>query len=100
MASPKELSNDGAQYAGLSSAAFGVIGTSILFFSSYALQPFEGGIFGSDSLTESNNRIRVKNFNRLRRQAVFGLVLRFAQGVLVADDGMGNAVQQHIHLAD
>jgi len=59
-----------AQYAGLSSAAFGAIGTTILFFSSYALQPLEGGIFGSDDLTEYNNRIRAKNLNRLRRQKI------------------------------
>ncbi len=58
----------GAQYAGLSSAALGAIGTAILFFSSYALQPLEGGIFGSDALTEHNNRIRAKNVDYLRRQ--------------------------------
>ncbi len=60
----------GAQYAGLSSAALGAIGTTILFFSSYALQPFEGGVFGSDALTEHNNRIRAKNISRLRQQKI------------------------------
>ena len=32
--------------------------------------------------------------------AVLGLVLRFAQRVLLADDGVRDAMQQHIHLAD
>ncbi len=60
----------GAQYAGLSSAALGAIGTTILFFNSYALQPLEGGVFGSDALTELNNRIRAKNLGRLRQQKI------------------------------
>ena len=59
-----------AQYAGLSSAAFGAIGTTILFCSSYALQPLEGGVLGSEALTEYNNRIRAKNLDRLRRQRI------------------------------
>ncbi len=60
----------GAQYAGLSSATFGAIGTVILFYSSYALQPFEGGVFGSDALIEYNNRIRATNLDCLRRQRI------------------------------
>ena len=56
----------GAQYAGLSSAALGARIARI--FSSYALQPLEGGVFGSDALTEHNNRIRANNLGRLRRQ--------------------------------
>lgn len=56
------------QYVGLISAAFGTIGTAVLFFSSYVLQPLEGGIFGSPALIEHNNRIRNKNVCRLRQQ--------------------------------
>ena len=47
-----------AQLAGLASAILGAIGTVVLFFNSYALQPFQGGIFGSDALTASNNAVR------------------------------------------
>jgi hypothetical protein len=60
----------GAQYAALSSAALGAIGTIILFFSSYSLQPLEGGVFGSDALTKYNNDIKIKNANRLLRQRI------------------------------
>jgi hypothetical protein len=59
-----------AQYAGVGSAILGAIGTIILFFGSYALQPLEGGVFGSDALTEYNIRIRAKNAKRLRWQRV------------------------------
>ena len=59
-----------AQYAGLSSAVLGVIGTVILFFSSYALEPFQGGVFGNKDVREYNNHIRVKNSKRLRWQRV------------------------------
>ncbi len=59
-----------AQYAGLSSAALGVIGTIILFFGSYSVQPLEGAPFGSDALTEYNNRIKAKNASRLLRQRI------------------------------
>jgi hypothetical protein len=58
------------QYAGLSSAVFGAIGTTILFFSSYALQPLEGSVLGSEFLTEQNNRIQLDNLHRLRRQKI------------------------------
>lgn len=60
----------GVQYTGLSSAVLGAIGTIILFFNSYALEPFEGGVFGSDAVTEHNNHVRDKNKNRLRWQRV------------------------------
>jgi hypothetical protein len=49
------------QYVGLGSAALGVIGTAILFLTSYVLEPLAGGVFGSDEVTEYNNRIRAKN---------------------------------------
>jgi hypothetical protein len=45
-----------AQLAGLASAILGAIGTVVLFFNSYALQPFQGGIFGSDALTRLERR--------------------------------------------
>ena len=60
----------GAQYAGLGSATLGAIGTIILFFGSYSIQPLEGASFGSDTLTEYNNRIKAKNANRLLRQRI------------------------------
>jgi hypothetical protein len=64
-----------AQYAGLFSAALGAIGTAFLFFSSYSLQPVEGGVFGSDALTEYNNRIKAKNVSRLLSQKIgFGFL--------------------------
>lgn len=69
-----------AQYVGLSSAVLGVIGTVILFFSSYALEPFQGGVFGSENVTEYNNHIRVKNSKRLgwQRVGLAFLVLSFS----------------------
>jgi hypothetical protein len=59
-----------AQCTGLVSAILGATGTIILFFSSYALQPLEGGFFGSDELTECNNRIKAKNRRRHRWQRI------------------------------
>ena len=59
-----------AQYVGLASAALGAIGTIILFFSSYSVQPLEGGIFGSDYLSEHNDRIKIQNANRLFWQRI------------------------------
>jgi hypothetical protein len=64
-----------AQYAGLFSAALGAIGTAFLFFNSYSLQPLEGGIFGSDALTEYNKSIKRKNASRLLQQKIgFGFL--------------------------
>lgn len=59
-----------AQLAELASAILGAIGTVVLFFNSYALQPFQGGIFGSDDLTASNNAIRTANAKRVVRQRI------------------------------
>lgn len=59
-----------AQLAGLASAILGAIGTVVLFFNSYALQPFQGGIFGSDVLTALNNAIRTANAKRVVRQRI------------------------------
>jgi len=61
------------QYAGLSSAILGAIGTIVLFLNSYADQPLEGGVFGSDEITDSNNHIKAKNHSRHKWQKV-GLV--------------------------
>lgn len=61
------------QYAGLGSAALGAIGTIVLFVNSYADEPLHGGVFGSDAITKSNNRIRVKNHRRHKWQKA-GLV--------------------------
>jgi hypothetical protein len=62
------------QCAGLASAALGAAGTITLFFGSYSLQPFEGGVFGSDRLTALNRQTRAKNARRIIRQRI-GLVL-------------------------
>jgi hypothetical protein len=59
-----------AQLAGLASAILGTMGTVVLFFNSYALQPFEGGVFGSDALTASNNAVRTANAKRVVRQRI------------------------------
>lgn len=59
-----------AQYAELGSATLGALGTIILFFGSYSIQPLEGAPFGSGTLTEYNNRIKAKNANRLLRQRI------------------------------
>jgi hypothetical protein len=64
----------GIQYAGLCSAAFGAIGTAVLFRYSYTFQPKEGGVFGSNALTEFNNRIDTENRCRGKWQKV-GLAL-------------------------
>jgi hypothetical protein len=53
-----------AQLAGLCSATLGFLGTAILVVSSYSLEPFEGGVFGSDAIIEHNNRVRTKNKRR------------------------------------
>jgi len=47
----------------------GAIGTVVLFFNSYALQPFQGDIFGGDALTASNDAIRTANAKRVVRSA-------------------------------
>lgn len=58
------------QYAGLISAALGATGTIILFLNSYADEPLVGGVFGSDAITDENNRIRTKNRRRHKWQKV------------------------------
>ncbi len=63
----------GVQYAGLGSATLGAVGTIVLFFSSYAFKPLEGGVFGSPTITESNNRIKTENRRRDKWQKA-GLV--------------------------
>ena len=64
----------GAQIANLAAAILGASGTIVLFFGSYALQPFDGGVFGSEALTASNNEIRIANRWRIVRQRI-GLTL-------------------------
>lgn len=58
----------GEHIATLFSAGLGAIGTMILFFSSYALQPLEGAAWGSDAVTRHNEGVRAKNALRLRWQ--------------------------------
>lgn len=50
--------------ANLVSAIFGMTGTIILFFSSYALEPFQGGVFGSKEVYDWNDRVRSRNRRR------------------------------------
>jgi hypothetical protein len=61
------------QYAGLGSAALGAIGTIVLFRSSYAFQPLQGGVFGSPAIADRNNRIKTENHRRDKWQKT-GLV--------------------------
>ena len=58
------------QCIGLVSAILGAIGTIIMFFSCYAFEPLQGGVFGSDSVTECNNRIKAKNRRRYTWQRI------------------------------
>jgi hypothetical protein len=53
------------QLAQLTSAVLGVIGTALLFFNSYALQPREGTVFGSSTVTAHNDRVKAENAWRL-----------------------------------
>jgi len=63
-----------SDHATLLSAALGILGTVVLFFSSYALQPLDGGFFGSESLYKWNAHITAKNQRRKIIQRI-GLVL-------------------------
>ena len=69
------------QWVELASAVVGSAGTLILFFSSYALEPFSGGVFGSPAVTAENDRIRKSNRLRKRWQQV-GLLLLLASFLL------------------
>ncbi|WP_199100846.1 hypothetical protein [Dyella sp. ASV21] len=62
------------QIAGLASAILGAIGTIILFFASFSLQPLEGAVWGGPAVDAENERIRAKNASRARRQRI-GLAL-------------------------
>lgn len=59
-----------AQIAGLASATIGAVGTVILFFASYSVQPLEGAPFGSPILDEWNGKIKAKNASRVLCQRV------------------------------
>lgn len=50
--------------ANLISAIFGMTGTVILFLSSYVLEPFQGGVFGSKEVYDWNDRVRSRNRRR------------------------------------
>ena len=63
-----------AQIANLASAALGVSGTVVLFFGSYALQPFEGATWAGEETEASNDKIRIANARRIVSQRI-GLVL-------------------------
>jgi hypothetical protein len=63
------------QCATLFSALLGVFGTLFLFFGTYGLQSFEGGIFNSPAIQTLNEGIRAKNEARKVRQKIgLGLV--------------------------
>ncbi len=57
-----------AQLQELTAAILGTFGTVVIFFNSYALQPFEGGIFGTAALTAANEAIGTANVKRFVRQ--------------------------------
>jgi hypothetical protein len=38
----------------LFSAGFGAVGSGLLFFSTYGLEPYEGAVWGSDAVTQHN----------------------------------------------
>jgi hypothetical protein len=54
--------------AQLASAVLGFIGTGLLFFNSYSLQPREGAVWGSDAVTKENERITAMNHRRVLYQ--------------------------------
>tara|TARA_R110000796_G_scaffold252646_1_gene390343 strand:- start:43193 stop:43435 length:243 start_codon:yes stop_codon:yes gene_type:complete len=56
--------------AGLGAAILGTIGTVILFFASHALQPFEGGIHGSEEVNKHNEEVKIRNTSRIRFQRI------------------------------
>lgn len=65
-----------AQYAALGSALFGAAGSVVLFFWSYTLQPFEGGVMGSLEVMAHNDRVRISNRRRLPMQRLgLGLLI-------------------------
>jgi hypothetical protein len=53
-----------APYATLLSSVLGACGTSVLFFSSFTLEPREGAHFGSLEMDERNERIEARNNKR------------------------------------
>jgi len=65
----------GEHIAGLCSAALGALGTAILFFKSYSLQPSQGAVWNSAAVTHENERIKDANASRLRWQRWGVLIL-------------------------
>ena len=65
----------------LFSAIFGIVGTGLMFFGSYALEPFEGATWGGPETAAANDRIRAKNRTRLLMQRS-GVALLFVAFVL------------------
>lgn len=71
------------QYINMAPSVLGAIGTIIIYFNSYSMQPLEGGVFGSPELSAHNNNIKRKNTKRLISQRI-GLVFLFASFVFQA----------------
>jgi hypothetical protein len=71
----------------LLSAALGIIGTLVLFYSSYALQPLSGSYFGGPETAERDSRISKKNKARVIWQRV-GLAFLCASFVVQGLQGI------------
>lgn len=64
-----------AQWAALGSSLLGAVGTALLFFFSYTDEPYQGGVFGSPSVTKFNEDVKAKNKKwKLRQRTGFGLL--------------------------
>jgi hypothetical protein len=66
-----------AQCVALASSIPGLCGTMILFLGSNALEPFAGGVFGSQAVTDRNEKVKRKNKHRKQMQRA-GLFLLFS----------------------
>ena len=64
-----------SHWVSLISSLLGAAGTALLFFFSHTDEPYQAGVFGSDAVTEFNERLKVKNkVWRKRQQIGFGLL--------------------------
>jgi len=52
----------------LASAFFGAVGSGFIFFGSYAFEPRQGAVWGSEAVTAENARITQRNRVRLLAQ--------------------------------
>lgn len=71
------------QYINMAPGIIGAIGTTVIYFNSYSMQPLEGGVFGGPELSAYNDDIKRKNTKRLIFQRI-GLAFLFASFVFQA----------------